>query len=173
MTLYRLVSLAYDVSQARLLAATTPAEKTYAVSANLPKNDRKALKSLLKQALEVTFGLNVYRETRNMEVFVLRTTGKTTTLLRPSKQNSEMPVLSDDGQISSKSASIPTFCAVLENNLGKVVLNETDLTGLYEAALYWEPDDPYSVAAAIEEQLGLKLITEIRPIEVTVFETKE
>jgi len=173
LTLKKLVSLAYDVSQARLLAATTLAEKTYAVSASLPKGDRKALKSLLRQAFEVTFGLNTYRETRDMEVFVLKTAGKTTTLLRPSKHDSEMPIISDDGQISTESASIQTFCVVLEDTTGKAVLNETGLSGLYEIALYWEPDDPYSVIAAIKEQLGLELRSEVRPIEVTVFETKE
>jgi len=173
MTLHRLVSLAYDVSPVRLMASTPLAEQTYAVSVALPKNDRAALKSLLRQALDVTFGLNVFKEMRDTEVFVLKTSEKTKKVLRSSKHDKEMPVLSDDGQISSESASIQTFCAVLEGAIGKVVLNETDLSGLYQVALYWDPDDTDSVSAAIKEQLGLELKTEIRPVEITIFETKE
>lgn len=173
MTLHKLVSIAYDVPPVRLISSTPLADKTYAVSANLPKSNRKALKSLLSQSLEVTFGLKTYQETRETEVYVLKTSDETTKLLRPSKHNSEMPVMSDDGQVSSQGTSIETFCAVLENIIGKVLLNETDLKGLYEVALYWKPDDPKSVVTAIKDQLGLKIKTEIRPIEMTVFTTTQ
>jgi uncharacterized protein (TIGR03435 family) len=173
MTLHKLVSLAYDVSHVRLVASTPLADRTYAVAVNLPKNDRAALKSLLRQALDVTFGLNVFKEMRETEVFILKTSEKTKKALRPSKHDSEMPLLSDDGQISSQGTSIDTFCVVLEKTIGKVVQNETGLEGFYEIALYWNPDDPASVVTAIKDQLGLELSVEIRTIEVTVFEIKE
>lgn len=172
MTLRKLVSIAYDVSPVRLVASTPLADDTYAVSVNLPKSNRKTLKSLLCKSLEVTFGLKTFQETRDTEVFVLKTSEETTKLLRSSKHNSEMPIMSDDGQVSSQGTSIQTFCVVLEDAIGKVVLNETDLKDLYEIALYWELDDPNSVVTAIKDQLGLKLKTETRPIEVTVFTTK-
>jgi uncharacterized protein (TIGR03435 family) len=173
MTLHKLVSIAYDVSPVRLVASSQLADETYAVSVNLPKNNRKALKSLLCQALEVTFGLKTYQEIRDTDVYVLKTSDETTKLLRPSKHNSDMPIMSDDGQVSSPGTSIKTFCVELENAIGKVVLNETDLKDRYEIALYWEPDDPHSVVTAIIDQLGLKLMKVTRPIEVTVFETKD
>jgi len=173
MTLHKIVSFAYDVSPVRLVATTPLADETYAVSVNLPKNDRNALKVLLRKSLEITFGLKSFQETRDTEVYVLKTSDETTKLLRPSKHNSEMPIMSDDGQVSSQGASIETICAVLEKMIGKVVLNETDLKGFYEIALYWKPDDSKSVVAAIKDQLGLDLKTEIKPIEMTVFETIE
>ncbi len=173
MTLHKLVSLAYDVSPVRLVASTPLADRTYAVTVNLPKNDRAALKSLLRQALDVTFGLNVIKEMRETEIFILKTSEKTEKLLRPSKHESEMSVLSDDGQISSQGTSIDTFCVVLENTIGKVVQNETGLEGFYEIALYWNPDDPASVGKVIKDQIGLDLSAEIRTIEITVFATKE
>ena len=173
MTLHKLVSLAYDVSPVRLVASTPLADETYAVSVNLPKNNRKALKSLLCQSLEITFGLKTFKETRDTEVYVLKTSDETKKMLRPSKHNSDMSIMSDEGQISSQGSSIKTFCVVLENTIGKVVLNETDLKDLYEVALYWEPDDPNSVVTALKDQLGLQLMIEIRPIEVTVFTTEQ
>lgn len=48
----------------------------------------------------------------------------------------------------------------LEEAIGKVVVNETDLKDRYEIALYWDPDDPSSIVAAIKDQLGLKLMKE-------------
>lgn len=172
MTLHKLVSISYDVSPVRLVASTPLADETYTVSVNFPKSNRKALKSLLSQALEVTFGLKTYQEIRDTEVYVLKTSDETTKLLRPSKHNSDMPIMSDDGQVSSQGTSIKTFCVVLEDAIGKVILNETDLKDLYEIALYWEPDDSNSVVTAIKDQLGLELRIEIRPIEVTVFTTE-
>jgi uncharacterized protein (TIGR03435 family) len=171
MTLHKLVSIAYNVSPVRLVASTPLAYETYAVSVNLPKNNRNTLKFLLCQSLEVTFGLKTYQETRDTDVYVLKTSDETTKLLRPSKHNSDMPIMSDDGQVSSPGTSIKTFCVVLEGAIGKVVLNETDLKDRYEIALYWEPDDPHSIVTAIGEQLGLKLMKETKPIEVTVFTT--
>jgi uncharacterized protein (TIGR03435 family) len=172
MTLHKLVSIAYNVSPVRLVASTPLADETYAVSVNLPISNRKALKSLLCQSLEVTFGLKTYQETMDTDVYVLKTSDETTKLLRPSKHNSDMPIMSDDGQVSSPGTSIKTFCVVLEGAIGKVVLNETDLKDRYEIALYWEPDDPNSVVTAVKDQLGLQLMIETRPIEVTVFTTE-
>jgi uncharacterized protein (TIGR03435 family) len=171
MTLHKLISLAYDISPVRLVASTPLADETYAVSINLPKSDRKALKSFLAQSLEVTFGLKTYNEQRDTEVYVLKTSDETRILLRASEHDSDMPVMSDDGQVSSQGTSIETFCAVLENTIGKIVLNETDLKDRYEIALYWDPGDPHSIVSAIKDQLGLDLKTEIKPIEMTVFET--
>jgi len=131
----------------------------------------RALKSFMCQSLEVTFGLKTYQETRDTAVYILKTSDETTKLLRPSKHNSDMPIMSDDGQVSSPGTSIKTFCGVLEDAIGKVILNETDLKDRYEIALYWEPDDPHSVVSAIKDQLGLQLMIETRPIEVTVFTT--
>jgi len=171
MTLHKLISFAYDVSPVRLLASSPQSEKTYAVSATLPKSDRKVLKSLLRQSLEITFGLKIYQEIRDIEVLVLKASDDAKKQMRPSKYDSEQPIMSDDGQVSSQGATIQTFCVVLENTAGKIFLNETGLTGLYDIALYWDPDDPESIITAMKDQLGLELKTEIRPIEITIFTT--
>ena len=169
MTLHKLVSFACDVSPVRLLASSPLSEKTYAVSLTLPKSDRKVLKSLLRQSLEITFGLKIYQESRDIEVLVLIASDNAKKQMRPSKHESEQPIMSDDGQVSSQGTTIQTFCVVLERATGKIFLNETGLTGLYDIALYWDPDDPESIIAAMKDQLGLELKTEIRPIEVTIF----
>lgn len=172
MTLHKLVSIAFKVSPVRLVASTQLADDTYEVIVNIPNNDRSTLLSLLQQSLKTAFGLKIYRETRKMEVFILNISKDKKTLLRSSEHKNEMPIISDEGQISSQGTSILNFCAVLEGALGKVVLDETNLKGLYNLALYWDPNNPESVISAVQDQLGLELKTKIKSIEVMVFETE-
>jgi uncharacterized protein (TIGR03435 family) len=171
MSLHNLVSLAFEGSPVRLAASSPRADETYEVSILIPKSDRSSLLSLLRQSLDATFGLKVRREKRNMEVLILKSSKDLAKLLRPSKHNQGMPILSDEGLITSEGTAMRTFCSVLENGLRKVVLDETGLKGLYDIALYWDPDNPDSVLTAVIDQLGLELIKEKRAIDVTVFET--
>lgn len=104
-------------------------------------------------------------------MFILNISKDKKTLLRSSEHKNEMPILSDEGQISSQGTSILNFCAVLERALEKVVLDETNIKGFYNLALYWDQNNPESVISAVQDQLGLELKTKIKSIEVMVFET--
>ncbi len=170
MSLHKLVSTAYGISPARLAAAAPHADNSYEVKLILPKSDRKQLLALLRQSLEAAFGLKVRRETREKEVLVLKASDETAKFLKPSKHDSEMPIMSDEGQVTSEGTSMQVFCAVLEKATGKIVMNDTDLKGIYDIALYWKPEDPHSIITSIKDQLGLEMKAEIRSIEVMVYE---
>ena len=77
------------------------------------------------------------------------------------------------GQVTTRGSSITVFAKVLEGTLGRIVLDETKLGGLYDLALYWNAEQPESVIPASRNQLGLELVPAKRPIEVLVFDTSE
>jgi uncharacterized protein (TIGR03435 family) len=61
---------------------------------------------------------------------------------------------------------------------GRVVIDKTRLTGNFEFTLRYstEPnptDDAPTIFTALEEQLGLKLIPEVAPLDVVVIDSVE
>ena len=91
-------------------------------------------------------------------------------ILRPAEK--QMPILSDIGQIASQGTSLEYFSRVLEDQLGKVVLDETGIQGWYDFSVYWNRDNPGSALPAIREQIGIEIKKERRPIELLIFETE-
>jgi uncharacterized protein (TIGR03435 family) len=90
------------------------------------------------------------------------------------------------GLITGEGISMQTFVASLSYEIGRPVMDKTGLTGNYDLKLTWTPDEMQasagpsnsapgadlapSVFAAIEEQLGLKLISSKGPVEVLVID---
>jgi len=76
--------------------------------------------------------------------------------------------------LTAMSASV----SMLGRDLGRTVINQTGLTGMFDMSLEWAPDDASSDAApsiftALQEQLGLKLESQKGPVEVFVVERAE
>jgi uncharacterized protein (TIGR03435 family) len=65
---------------------------------------------------------------------------------------------------------------MLSNLVGNVVSNESGVDGIFDVELSWRPDTAGpddgrpSFFTALEEQLGLKLTSQRRPVEVLVIE---
>ena len=170
--LIKLVAFAYGASPVRVFPAKPPSpEEYYQVSLKIPAEQKELLRPTMQRILEAAFGLKVRHETREMEVLILRRPRSGQTQLRKVQNDADQPILSDDGQISSQAALIRFFCNVLEESLGRVVIDETRLEGLYNLALYWDPKNPDSVKDAMVQQLGLELVPEKRPIEALIFVT--
>jgi uncharacterized protein (TIGR03435 family) len=169
MKLHEIVSHAYDVSPARLVASNPQPDKTYEIIASVPDEQRELLRPMLQQALSTAFGLKVRRETRDMDVLILSLPKTGTHRLRVSANKSD--VISDPGVVASPGTTIPIFTSALENTLRQIVLDETHLGGLYDISLYWDAKDPKSIKEAVSTQLGLELREEKRPVEVLVYET--
>jgi len=173
MNLSMLISYAYEISPVRVIAVNQPAvEEAYEITARVPEERSDLLRPMLQQALNVAFGLKVWRETKEMDVLILSMPKNGRVQLHPSLKESEWGIMSDNGLISSSSTTILNFSKVLENVLNKIVLDETHLEGLFDLALYWDPKAPESAIEAIRKQLGLELRTEKRSIEILFFETK-
>jgi bla regulator protein blaR1 len=92
------------------------------------------------------------------------------------------------GHLIENAVAIKSFIGSLTTVTGKVVLDNTELTGKYNIALDWTPDsarlgppDPNSpfppadpngptLQEALEEKLGLKLVSTIGPVENIVID---
>lgn len=80
------------------------------------------------------------------------------------------------GQTLDAFVELPFF------GLGRPVVNKTGLTGTYDFVLDWTPDqgesaadsadggDAPSLFAALQEQLGLKLVSTKSPVEIVVID---
>ena len=95
----------------------------------------------------------------------------------------------DRGRISSvtaKEMSMADLARLLSRELGSTVVDKTGLAGSYDVALHWTPDSNQlggagnspqgsgsSISAALEEQLGLKVESQIGPATILVIDHVE
>src|SRR4030042_3839777 len=169
MSFKNLISYAFSVPTARIIAVGPIPEQAYEVTVRIPDERKDLLRPFLQQAMAAAFGLKIWREKRVMEVLILRLSAGQQVLLRPSeKTNSNW--MTDDGSISGSALTIENFRMSLEDGLQTVVLDETDLKGTYDIAFYWNSKEEASVFQEIRKQLGLELKKERRPIEVLCYE---
>jgi thiol-disulfide isomerase/thioredoxin len=66
-----LLSVVYGIRYGRVVIPETLRQDLYAVSARAPQADKGQLESILKQAIELSLGLKIHKEARDMEAFVL------------------------------------------------------------------------------------------------------
>jgi uncharacterized protein (TIGR03435 family) len=101
------------------------------------------------------------------------------------------------GQVNVTGASLAMFANVLSMQLGRIVVDKTDLKGNYEFTLKWTPDEGQdgmfkgagdgpsrdnappsdatgpSIFTAVQEQLGLKLESQKGPVDMLVIDHVE
>jgi len=101
------------------------------------------------------------------------------------------------GQLTAQALPISSLVQMLSSQLSRTVLDKTGLTGKYDIALHWAPDDSEapmlkpvpggpppqaaasadssgpSIFTALQEQLGLKLESQKGPVEVLIIDHVE
>jgi uncharacterized protein (TIGR03435 family) len=168
--------------------------------ADLPKFQhlsREQQQVMVQRLLEDRFGLKTHFETREQSVFEL-------VVVKPGPQFKEAKAGDDyangitgnggmrgagalkvDGHsIIGQAIPISTIAMILTQDVGRTVVDKTGLSGKYDVALRWAPDqlnanaanldttDP-SLFTAIQEQLGLKLLPAKAPAQVLVIDHLE
>jgi uncharacterized protein (TIGR03435 family) len=161
---------------------------------------------MLQVLLEDRFQLKVHRETRQLPVYVM-TVAKRGLKIQPTKEGSCVPVDLNHayqptpkwcGRMTGRANSIGiidhaygmTIAEIasrfLTNRLDRLVVDKTEITGLFDAHLEFsrtapiapgqvgEPSDTApSIFTAVQEQLGLKLEPGQGPVEVLVIDHVE
>jgi uncharacterized protein (TIGR03435 family) len=168
MALKALLAQAYDVSRVTVLIDGAKGSETYQVIVRVPPVRSEDLRPLLRQGLEAALGINARRETRETDVLVLSSMENRMPILRAGQSRTENPVLSDEGQISGTSMSLPTFCLILQDALDRIVVDETHRDGLFDVALYWNVKNSDSIFDEVRDQLGLELRPARRPVEFLI-----
>ena len=97
-------------------------------------------------------------------------------------------VMTGIGRFSANSRSLSQLAAIISAMVDRRVVDQTGLTGLFDAQLTWTPDqippgldpnappiDPNgpSLFTAVQEQLGLKLESTTGPVDVIVIDSVE
>jgi uncharacterized protein (TIGR03435 family) len=83
-------------------------------------------------------------------------------------------------EITAGAIPMNEFARFLNVNVGRTVVDRTDLTGVWDFDLKWsppnapnpDPDRP-SIFTALQEQLGLRLDATTGPVEVLVIDRLE
>ncbi len=151
----------------------------------LPTEPARHQKQLMVQALLADrFQFKAHQETRQLPVYAL-VIAKDGPKFKPSEING---TTIDTGRtrlhVAGSDDTISILARELAHVLGRVVLNQTGLSGRYDLSLRWTPDDATVLAAsspdalpgiftAIQEQLGLKLESTKGPVPVLVIDGVE
>jgi uncharacterized protein (TIGR03435 family) len=132
----------------------------------------------LRALLAERFKLAVHRETKEASVYALVVAKNGPKLTKEEAGDSrEGDVASGPGHVTAKAVSmnhLAVFLAGPRAALGRVVVNQTGLDGVYSFNLDWTPDggnpsapdSPPPILAALQEQLGLKVEMRKAPVEM-------
>jgi uncharacterized protein (TIGR03435 family) len=157
---------------------------------------------MLQPVLAERFQLRVHRETRDLPVYELLI-AKGGPKFHEAKPGDTYPngikgpdghsgpglVWIQDGQLTCQAVGMIELTRILSQRLGHNVLDKTGLTGKYDLAMQWPPEDRTgpmldggenpaessgpSIFTVIQEQLGLKLESHKAPVEVLVIDHVE
>ena len=154
-------------------------------------------RSALKHFLAERFGLSVQHDNRELSVYALHVAPKgaklklTTAQNTPGKNDIEgydgLVKRSNHGLLEVEGITIPGFAQLLANDLHMPVVDSTGIAGRFDITLHWTPDNATipvfgspqsesadeawpSLPAALREELGLDIKSEIRPIECIVID---
>jgi uncharacterized protein (TIGR03435 family) len=122
--------------------------------------------------------LAYHRETRQMNVLSLQIDKRGRKILDSAGSGEYgMKVRAADGRriLESTKGNIPRLVEILSQASGKVILDETGLSGQYDFTLEWVQDvtaqgEGVGLGTALKEQLGLALVETKRPIEIIVID---
>jgi len=162
-----LLASAYEIQTTRLFADDPLPEGSYDAIISTPEGKRGATNRLLRDALKATFGLRVERVQRGMDAYVMSVPRGGRGKLEPTVTRGYSTQFGD-GKFTATSLDLDGLASMLEQKLGRPVVNETKTAGRYDMELAWTQDDTDSLIAAVKEQLGLELVSERRSVQVGV-----
>jgi uncharacterized protein (TIGR03435 family) len=171
----------------------------YALSKLSGDQLKLAHQRMLQALLADRFKLTLHSETRDLPVYLL-VIGKGGPKIHEAKpgdtytngiKNSSGDAIGPHmgmmrlggGRLAAQGLPMESLVNGLTGQLGRKVLDKTGLTGNYDYILEWTPDTGHaegteepsgpSIFVAIQEQLGLKLESQIAPVEILVIDHAE
>ena len=133
---------------------------------------------MLQGLLSDYFKLAVHRETRLIPVYELAVgDGSKLRESAPDYEDSHLRVIQvEKGRIAGREVPIATLARILSEELGRSVLDKTQLPYHYDVTLQWptapESSEP-AILNAVQEQLGLKLVPQLMPKDFLVIDHVE
>jgi len=147
----------------------------------LPREEQEKQRRLMLQALLADrFKLHVHTETREQQIYAL-VIAKGGAKLKPWPADQKPSGISWGGsRIDVRGSPIERLVFCLSDELDRVVVDKTGLTGDYDITLKWTPDNEQdtldvgpTLFTALKEQLGLKLVATKGPVDTFVVDHVE
>jgi uncharacterized protein (TIGR03435 family) len=175
-TLENAIKIVFDVKPTRLIVETKLPKEKYDFYITLPPAGRHPQKpfvfeSVFSQAVAATFGLDVRRQMRDVDVLVLRTNAASLEILSRST-DPDGAYSAFWNEAAATNMPLKTLAEELEISSSKPVLDETGLTNQYNFEIKWKqkdysrPNIPGMIDAV--KKMGLTLDEMKRPMKVVV-----
>jgi len=167
-------------SERYAIIAKSPDGTVVATPPGADKNMPLRVQALLKDR----FHLAAHREQHELPVYILVIAKGGSKLKEPDPDQKFRLRLGRGSIVTEGGGKVAMLATLLENQLDRKVIDETGLAGAYKIDLKWEPDPPAGAPAselakgptiftALQEQLGLKLESAKRPVDVLVIDHVE
>jgi thiol-disulfide isomerase/thioredoxin len=138
--------------------------------AGMPDNELRAMvASRIEEAVAAALEVSIRREARPTKVLVLRPRPGWEQKLRPSDAAPSMSAM--PGQVSGQGMPLASLCQALQQHIGCTVLLDAPGSAFpCDFDIEWNPQDPASFVAAVENQLGFSAAEESRTLEHLIIE---
>jgi len=155
-------------------------DETSAAVQKLSASERmRQQQSMMQALLADRFQLKIHRATKELPIYNLVIARGGSKLKEANAGESGWESMSSS-QFTAKAVSIEDLARSLSNDVGRIVVDKTGLTGKYDFTLKWTPDSQQesadsgpSIFAALEEQIGLKLVPAKGPVQSIVVDRVE
>jgi len=175
-----LVVLAYDVREFQISGGPGWVDSDrFDISATSEKAfpTKAETGAMLRSLLRDRFHLVVRQESRELQVYGL-VIAKGGPKLNPSAEDATLKLDGGPGRAIGSKVSMPLFSQFLSQQLGRNVVDRTDLMGSYDVQLSWSPQnnaapdgtspDGPSLFTALQDEMGLKLESQRGPVPFIV-----
>jgi uncharacterized protein (TIGR03435 family) len=173
LTLKRLIARAWEIDEAQIFGGPNWIDSdSYDINARIPaefaRRTREKVPEMIRSLLADRFQLMIHREPRQISGYALLVTKKGPRMERAKPEQTGSHADSNDTHLTAKNVTMEVLANHLSRDIGKLVVDETGLTGGFNFELEWMPerlesksdstsDDRTSIFTALQEQLGLKL----------------
>jgi uncharacterized protein (TIGR03435 family) len=133
-------------------------------------------REMLQNMLADRFALRTHHEMREGTAYVLAVAKNGSKLKQSQTQSTNVRLGTNSIQLEG--APLSRLAQLLSGILERPVIDRTGLEGAYDASLLWSPTlqinndpDQVSIFTAIQDQLGLSLVSQRAPIDTLVIDT--
>jgi uncharacterized protein (TIGR03435 family) len=175
-SLKRAIEIAFNVKPLRIVAETKLPEGKYDFYITLPVinkhyKNQAAFETVFAQGVAATFGLTVKRETRDVDVLVLKTNATSLEALSRSV-NPGGKYSAYCNEAAATNQPLSSLAEELEISSKRLVFDETGLTNDYDFDIKWKQKDyahpNIAGMTGAVRTLGLNLVPEKKSLEVVV-----
>jgi uncharacterized protein (TIGR03435 family) len=148
------------------------AEARYTLRLTAPDLDTEPLAPALEIAIATATGMKVSHVSTEEDVWLLKATPQANALLSPTASKFESMCFYNPGdhKLMMVKTTLDELAPSLDDAVGVPVVNETGVTGEFDASFELPKGDVAAIGAALEKNMGLTLVKARRSVERIVLD---